>query len=121
MRSWSSPGLVQIRRDGGLLRFAAPPPVRTGALDEEFLLRIVAAFDIDRSDVLAHQWVDNGPGWAVLRLPTAQHVLTLEPDLSLIPSAMVGAVGAYPDGLHHVLRDPHLRTRSRRSRRSRLR
>jgi PhzF family phenazine biosynthesis protein len=95
-------GLVQIRRDGGLLRFAAPPLVRTGPLDEEFLLRIVAAFGIGHTDVLAHQWVDNGPGWAVLRLPTAEHVLALEPDLSLIPSAMVGAVGAYPDGSQHA-------------------
>jgi hypothetical protein len=48
--------------------------------------------------VLAHQWVDNGPGWAVVRLATAREVLELQPDLSQIPAAMVGAIGAYPDG-----------------------
>ena len=52
--------------------------------------------------MLAHQWVDNGPGWAVIQLPTAEEVLALEPDLSLIPTAMVGAIGAYPDGSGHA-------------------
>ena len=52
--------------------------------------------------LLAHQWVDNGPGWAVVRLATAHEVLALEPDLSRIPDAMVGAIGAYPDGSDHT-------------------
>jgi PhzF family phenazine biosynthesis protein len=62
----------------------------------------VTAFGIERDRVLAHQWVDNGPGWAVVRLATAEEVLALEPDLSLIPTAMVGAVGAYPAGSAHA-------------------
>lgn len=28
--------------------------------------------------MLAHQWIDNGPGWAVLRLATAEEVLGIE-------------------------------------------
>ncbi|MER6031735.1 MULTISPECIES: PhzF family phenazine biosynthesis protein [unclassified Streptomyces] len=32
------------------------------------------------------------------QLATAKEVLGLEPDLSLIPDAMVGAIGAYPEG-----------------------
>ncbi|WP_217545710.1 PhzF family phenazine biosynthesis protein [Streptomyces sp. GbtcB6] len=91
-------GLVTVRRGDGVLSFAAPPLVRDGALDDAYLERIVAAFGIGRDRVLAHQWVDNGPGWAVLRLATAEEVLALEPDLSRIPDAMVGAIGAYPDG-----------------------
>ncbi|MFJ9560638.1 PhzF family phenazine biosynthesis protein [Streptomyces fuscichromogenes] len=91
-------GLVTVRRGDGVLSFAAPPLVRDGALDDGYLERIVAAFGIGRDRVLAHQWVDNGPGWAVLRLATAAEVLALEPDLSRIPDAMVGAIGAYPDG-----------------------
>lgn len=94
-------GLVELRRDGDRLAFAAPPTIRTGDLDEADLARIVAAFGIDRSQVLAHQWVDNGPGWAVIQLATAQEVLDLEPDLSLIPDAMVGAIGAHPEGSAH--------------------
>ncbi|WP_266396631.1 PhzF family phenazine biosynthesis protein [Streptomyces sp. NBC_01275] len=91
-------GLVTVRRGEGTLSFAAPPRVREGALDDDCLNQIVAAFGITRDRVLAHQWVDNGPGWAVVRLSTAEEVLALEPDLSLIPDAMVGAIGAYPQG-----------------------
>ncbi|MEV6423588.1 PhzF family phenazine biosynthesis protein [Streptomyces sp. NPDC051662] len=94
-------GLVTVRRGTDTLSFAAPPRVREGALDDTYLNRIVAAFGITRDRVVAHQWVDNGPGWAVLQLRTAEEVLALEPDLSLIPDAMIGAIGAYPDGSGH--------------------
>ena len=90
-------GLVTVRRGECVLSFAAPPRVRQGALDDGFLNQIVAAFGMTREQVVAHQWVDNGPGWAVLQLATAKEVLALEPDLSLIPDAMVGAIGACPE------------------------
>ncbi|MEV7234790.1 PhzF family phenazine biosynthesis protein [Streptomyces sp. NPDC051020] len=61
----------------------------------------MAAFGIAREQVLAHQWVDNGPGWAVIQLATAEEVLRLEPDLSIIPTAMVGTIGAHPEGSRH--------------------
>jgi len=95
-------GLVSVRHGEGILSFAAPPLVRDGPLGEQFVGQIAAAFGINRDRVLAHQWVDNGPGWAVVQLPTAEEVLALEPDLSLIPTAMVGAIGAYPDGSGHA-------------------
>ena len=95
-------GLVSVRPGDGILAFAAPPLVRDGPLGEQFLGQIAAAFGISRDRVLAHQWVDNGPGWAVVQLSTAEEVLALEPDLSLIPAAMVGAIGAYPDGSEHA-------------------
>ena len=95
-------GLINLRDGGGTLSFAAPPLLRQGPLDDEFVERIVTAFGIERNRVLAHQWVDNGPGWAVIRLATAEEVLALEPDLSLIPTAMVGAVGAHPAGSAHA-------------------
>ena len=95
-------GLVSVRHGEGILSFAAPPLVRDGPLGEQFVGQITAAFGINRDRVLAHQWVDNGPGWAVVQLPTAEEVLALEPDLSLIPTAMVGAIGAYPDGSGHA-------------------
>ena len=95
-------GLVSVRHVEGVLSFAAPPLVRQGALEEGFVDQIAAAFGIGRDRILAHQWVDNGPGWAVVRLPAAEDVLALEPDLSLIPTAMVGAIGAYPGGSEHA-------------------
>ncbi|NNN32271.1 PhzF family phenazine biosynthesis protein [Streptomyces sp. S3(2020)] len=95
-------GLVTVRRGEDTLSFAAPPRVREGALDDEYLDRIVGAFGIARDRVVAHQWVDNGPGWAVVRLATAEEVLALEPDLALIPTEMVGAIGAYPEGSEYA-------------------
>ncbi len=95
-------GLVEVRRSAGILSFAAPPVLRSGDLDEEYLAQVVAAFGIDREQVLGHQWVDNGPGWAVVRLATAREVLDLEPDLSRIPTAMIGAIGAYPPGSEYA-------------------
>ena len=94
-------GLVTVRRGEEALSFAAPPRVREGALEADYLRQIVAAFGITPDRVVAHQWVDNGPGWAVIQLPTADEVLALEPDLSRIPTAMIGAIGAYPEGHRH--------------------
>ncbi|MCL2466722.1 MAG: PhzF family phenazine biosynthesis protein [Micrococcales bacterium] len=95
-------GLVEVRRGEGILSFAAPATRRSGELDEEYLDQVVAAFGIDRDQVVSHQWADNGPGWAVVRLATAQEVLDLEPDLSQLPTAMLGAIGAYPQGSEHA-------------------
>ncbi|WP_394525647.1 PhzF family phenazine biosynthesis protein [Paenarthrobacter nicotinovorans] len=95
-------GLIKVARRDDIFSFAAPPLRRTGELDETFLRDITAAFGIRRDHVISHQWVDNGPGWAVVRLATAQEVLDLTPDLSLIPTAMVGAIGAYPAGSEHA-------------------
>jgi len=91
-------GLVEVRRGDGRLAFAAPPTMRSGPLDEEHVARIADAFGIGRNAILDHQWVDNGPGWAVVRLASAADVLALEPDLARIPDAMVGAVGPHPAG-----------------------
>lgn len=95
-------GLIQVRRDGATLSFAAPATRRSGALDDDLLGQVVAAFGLTPEQVVSHQWVDNGPGWAVVRLASAQEVLDLEPDLTLIPEAMVGAIGAYPEGSPHA-------------------
>ncbi|MBF4460170.1 PhzF family phenazine biosynthesis protein [Pseudoclavibacter sp. VKM Ac-2867] len=95
-------GLVEVRIDEGRLAFAAPPTLRSGPLEPEFLARIVSAYGISADQVTAHQWIDNGPGWAVVQLASAQEVLDLDPDLSLLPEAMVGAVGAYPPGAPHA-------------------
>lgn len=97
-----SAGLVQIRRDGDSLSFAAPPTVRSGAIADGELADIVTALGLRAGQVLAHQWVDNGPGWCVVQVATAAEVLALEPDLSVIPRSMVGVIGAYPEGSEHA-------------------
>jgi PhzF family phenazine biosynthesis protein len=91
-------GLVTLKHDDGALAFQAPPTLRSGDLDPADLERATAALGLRPDQVIAHQWVDNGPGWAVVVLPDAQAVLELEPDLSLIPDLKLGVIGAYPAG-----------------------
>jgi PhzF family phenazine biosynthesis protein len=87
-------GLVRIRRNEDRLAFAAPPLTRSGPASEE-AGRVAAALGIDRFELLAVEWVDNGPGWICALLESAERVLELEPrdvDFDL------GVVGFYPGG-----------------------
>ena len=94
-------GLVELRRGDQTLSFAAPDCVRTGELAEDYVNEIAQALQVDRGDILGHQWVDNGPGWAAVRLASARQVLDLEPDFSQIPDAKLGVLGAHPKGSDH--------------------
>lgn len=92
-------GIIPIRRaEDGVLSFQAPPTVHDGPLEPGLLERLTEALGLRPEQVLAHQWVDNGPGWTVLRLGSAEEVLAVEPDLAAVPDAMVGVIGALPAG-----------------------
>ena len=91
-------GLVRIRRSGARLAFAAPPLRRSGPLEPELLARIVRSLRVPATDVLHHQWVDNGPGWCAVMLPSAAQVLALEPDWSGLGDVKLGVVGAQAAG-----------------------
>lgn len=83
------------------LAFAAPDRLRSGPLDDAYVDQIAAALGVDRSEILGHQWADNGPGWAAVRLSSADQVLALTPDFSAIPDAKLGVLGAHPEGADH--------------------
>ena len=83
------------------LAFAAPDRLRSGPLDDVYVDQIATALGVDRSEILDHQWADNGPGWAAVRLASAEQVLALNPDFSAIPDAKLGVLGAHPDGSDH--------------------
>ena len=88
-------GLVRIRRDEDRLAFAAPSLVRSGPASEEDAARCAAALDLDPAEMLAIEWVDNGPGWIAVLLESAERVLELQPrqlDFDL------GVVGFHPPG-----------------------
>jgi PhzF family phenazine biosynthesis protein len=91
-------GLIRIRRVDKRLSFAAPPCIKTGPLDSEYLSRIVAALSLRAEDLLAHQWVDNGPGWAAIRLSSARSVLDLRPNWPALEGIKLGVVGPHPQG-----------------------
>jgi predicted PhzF superfamily epimerase YddE/YHI9 len=88
-------GLVPIRPFVHGLAFASPPLIRSGRADEALVERIAAVLRLDRSAIVAAEWVDNGPGWVAALLPSADDVLALPlPDIDLD----LGVVGPYPPG-----------------------
>lgn len=84
------------------LAFAAPELLRSGPLDEDDVAAIASALGVDRTEILDHAWVDNGPGWAAVRLDSAERVLALTPDFSAIPDTKLGVVGAHPADSEHA-------------------
>jgi predicted PhzF superfamily epimerase YddE/YHI9 len=89
-------GLVKIKRDAasGRLAFAAPPLIKSGPLDEADVALIARGLNIERSDIIAHAWCDNGPNWRGVMLRSAEAVLALEPDSAILAGLDIGVVGA---------------------------
>jgi PhzF family phenazine biosynthesis protein len=82
-------GLVSVRL-GPRLAFAAPPLVRSGPVDDQAGARVVAALGIRAEDVVAMEWVDNGPGWIGVELADAEAVLAVEPVTEHFPRVLEG-------------------------------
>jgi len=88
-------GLVRIRRDEDRLAFAAPPLVRSGPASEEDRAKVAAALDLEPAEMIAVEWVDNGPGWIAVLLESAERLLELRPGPLEFD---LGAVGFHPAG-----------------------
>lgn len=88
-------GLIAIRQSNTLLEFAAPPLIRTGPLDGNTLSKIITALGLAPSDIIQHQWVDNGPGWCAVLLKSAQQVLDIKPDMSALKPLNLGVLGPH--------------------------
>jgi PhzF family phenazine biosynthesis protein len=88
-------GLVKIKRDAasGRLAFAAPPLIKSGPLDEADVALIARGLKIERSDIIAHAWCDNGPKWRGVMLRSAEQVLALKPDSAILAGLDIGVVG----------------------------
>jgi len=91
-------GLVEVRRDGSRLAFAAPPTRRSGPLDDALLAQIARGLRLPRAALLDHQWVDNGPGWCAVMLDSADAVRALRPDWPALGELKLGVVGPQPAG-----------------------
>jgi len=94
-------GLVRVQRDAARparLAFAAPPTRRSGPLEPEVLARATRALALPDEALRAHQWVDNGPGWAALLLDSAERVLALRPDWPALGDLKLGVVGPHAPG-----------------------
>ncbi|CAI7979217.1 trans-2,3-dihydro-3-hydroxyanthranilate isomerase [Frankia sp. Hr75.2] len=89
-------GLITVRRDDASgLAFSGPPLLRYEPADTELVRHLAEMLRLDPADILAAQWVDNGPGWVGVLLDSAAAVLAIRPgavDLA------VGVVGPHPPG-----------------------
>lgn len=90
-------GLVTIRQTGDDLAFAAPPLIRSGAVDNQKLDEVSTFLGLDRARICDAQWIDNGPGWLGVRLESAQAVLDVEPASRHPERIEVGLVGPWID------------------------
>lgn len=90
-------GLVPIRRlDDGRLAFAAPPRLRSGPLDDADVAQLTAGLGLQPTDVLAHQWCDNGPGWRALLLSSTEVLHSVRADPALIGGFDIGLIAPSP-------------------------
>lgn len=89
-------GLVQLRRMGGRLAFAAPPLIRSGPVGVETIEQVANALHIGRENIVDTHWVDNGPGWVAVLLADAESVLALTP--GFVGDLLVGVVGPHSPG-----------------------
>jgi PhzF family phenazine biosynthesis protein len=88
-------GLVPLRSGPTGLAFAAPPRRRSGPIDAGTLDELVDVLGIGAEEVVAAEWVDNGPGWAAVLLDDVARVLALRPGPC---EHKVGVVAPYPQG-----------------------
>jgi PhzF family phenazine biosynthesis protein len=89
-------GLVPIRRDGDRLAFAAPPLLRSGPVGADVLTARLAQLGLRPDDIVDSAWVDNGPGWMGLLLPSVEALLAVTLPGAMLPGFDVGLVAAYP-------------------------
>lgn len=93
-------GLVRITSGEEHLRFAAPPLLRQGPVEQSYVERIAKVLGIQLDAIVDTSWVDNGPGWVAILLSDAGAVLGLQPESGPFlaeESLEIGVVGPYPE------------------------
>ena len=91
-------GLVNGERRNGRWAFEAPALVRSGPVDEVLVEEVAGFLNVDRSRIVAAEWVDNGPGWLGILFASAEEVLALEPVTSYSRRMDIGVIGPFAEG-----------------------
>jgi PhzF family phenazine biosynthesis protein len=90
-------GLVPVREIDGQLAFRGPPLLRDGPVSSEKITELAQVLGIERADIVDAKWGDNGPGWVMLLLRSADHVKAVRPRATHPTLVDVGLIGAYPE------------------------
>ncbi|WP_133725574.1 PhzF family phenazine biosynthesis protein [Nesterenkonia aurantiaca] len=99
-------GLVPVQIGDQTLSFGAPGLVRSGPVPKAARQMLTEALGLTADQVLDAAWVDNGPGWVALLLESAETVLGVTPDLSMITDPEYrhfGVVALQPQGADTAL------------------
>jgi len=92
-------GLIDVRVTGDMLAFRAPPLRRSGPLDPADRAEAVRVAGVDDADVVAAVHADNGPGWRLLHMVSADAVLAARPVSTASVPTDVGLVGPWQNGV----------------------
>jgi PhzF family phenazine biosynthesis protein len=88
-------GLVRVRQRDDHLYFAAPPLRRTGEVEGDILARVLRGLGLTVNDVVASNWVDNGPDWMAILLRSKMAVMSVKPNYGVLAGQRVGIAGAW--------------------------
>ncbi len=93
-----SVGLVEVKREGERLAFAAPAFTRTGPLDAAEKAEAIRIAGVDPAAVIEAVHVANGPKWQLLRLRSAADVLAASPVAKAPQGTDIGLAGPSAPG-----------------------
>jgi PhzF family phenazine biosynthesis protein len=88
-------GLIRIHREAGRLAFAAPPLLRAGPVDAATVANAAKGLGLHLGDILAANWIDNGPGWLGLLLASRAAVLAVQPNYVAMAGLRLGIAGPW--------------------------
>ncbi|AIT81118.1 PhzF family phenazine biosynthesis protein [Novosphingobium pentaromativorans] len=91
-------GLVEVRQDADRLAFRAPDLRRSGPLSQADRAETIRLTGVDEEQVIAAVHADNGPGWKLLHLKSAEQVLAVNPVPRAPMPTDVGLLGAWGAG-----------------------
>jgi PhzF family phenazine biosynthesis protein len=91
-------GLVELRRIEGLLAFRAPPLLQGGPLSAQECAEAARLANVPPEWIVDAVHANNGPGWKLLRLRSAEDVLAVVPPGQAPDGTDIGLVGACAPG-----------------------
>jgi PhzF family phenazine biosynthesis protein len=91
-------GLVEVRQDGELFAFRAPPLIRTGPLGSTERTEAVLLAGVLEEAIVEAVHIANGPKWWLLRLRSAADVLAAEPLSKATEGTDIGLAGPHSPG-----------------------